>query len=49
MDNDLNVKKAIDGIANILLRTSPDKLQVFEAAAIMEVVRKIESVLQVLF
>lgn len=49
MDNDLNVKKAIDGIANILLRTSPDKLQVFEAAAIMEVVGKIESVLQVLF
>jgi len=23
MDNDLNVKKAIDGIANILLRTFP--------------------------
>ena len=49
MDNDLNVKRAIDGIGDILGRISPDKLQGFEAAAIMKVVRKIESVLQVLF
>jgi cysteinyl-tRNA synthetase len=49
MDNDLNVKTAIDGIGDILSRISPDKLQGSEAAAIMEVVRKIENVLQVLF
>jgi cysteinyl-tRNA synthetase len=49
MDNDLNVKTAIDGIGDILSRISPYKLQGSEAAAIMEVVRKIENVLQVLF
>jgi cysteinyl-tRNA synthetase len=49
MDNDLNVKGAIDGIATILHRIAPDKLQPSEAAAVMATLRKIDGVLQVLF
>ena len=48
MDNDLNVKNAFDGVASILNMISPDRLRGAEAAAIMETIRKIVSVLQVL-
>jgi cysteinyl-tRNA synthetase len=48
MDNDLDVKRAFDGIASILDGISPDCLRAEEAAAIMATIRKIDCVLQVL-
>lgn len=48
MDNDLDVKKAFDGIASILDGISPDRLQAAEAAAVMAAIREIDHVLQVL-
>jgi cysteinyl-tRNA synthetase len=48
MDNDLDVKKAFDGIASILAGLSPDRLRASEASAVMTAIRKIDGVLQVL-
>jgi len=48
MDNDLDVKSAVDGIGEIVGRISPDKLHENEAAAIMAAIGKIDTVLQVL-
>ncbi len=48
MDNDLDVKRAFDGIASILDGISPNRLRAEEAAAVMATIRKIDCVLQVL-
>jgi cysteinyl-tRNA synthetase len=48
MDDDLNVKKAFDGIASILEGISFERLRAAEAAAVMSAIRKIDGVLQVL-
>jgi len=48
MDNDLDVKRAFDGVASILDGITPFRLRAEEAAAIMTAIRKIDCVLQVL-
>ena len=48
MDNDLNVKRAFDGVASILDSISPDCLREEEATAVMAAIREIDRVLQVL-
>jgi cysteinyl-tRNA synthetase len=48
MDNDLDVKKAFDGIASILGNLSPHRLRAPEASSVMAAIRKIDGVLQVL-
>ena len=48
MDNDLDVKRAFDGVASILDGMSPERLRAEEAAAVMAAIRKIDCVLQVL-
>lgn len=48
MDNDLDVKRAFDGVASILDGISPERLRAEEAAAIMTTIHKIDFVLQVL-
>jgi len=48
MDNDLNVKKAFDGVSSILGGISVARLRTAEASAIMSAIREIDDVLQVL-
>ncbi|MEN6489097.1 MAG: hypothetical protein ABFD66_09525, partial [Smithella sp.] len=48
MDNDLDVKRAFDGVASILEGIYPDRLRAEEAAAIMATILRIDCVLQVL-
>ncbi len=48
MDDDLDVKGAVDGIGDILMKTYPDRLKAGEATSLMEAVKEIDGVLQVL-
>jgi cysteinyl-tRNA synthetase len=48
MDDDLNVKGAVDGMESILFQIDPHSLPASKASSIMEAIRKIDSVLQVL-
>jgi len=48
MDNDLDVKGAVDGIGDILMKTPPDRLNRGDAVSMMAAVREIDGVLQVL-
>ncbi len=49
MDNDLDVKQAFDEVYNAVTQISPSATTPGEAAAIIETLKEIDQVLQVLF
>ena len=49
LDDDLNVKKAFDGICGVIAEIKPDDLKPAEAAGIVKTLRKIDEVLNVIF
>ena len=49
MDNDLDVRSAVDGICGVLVKTEPRTLAPGEASAALRTLRNIDSVLQVIF
>ncbi|MFZ3136251.1 MAG: hypothetical protein WA126_02540 [Thermodesulfovibrionales bacterium] len=49
MDNDLNVKRAFDGLYTILSSMHVDTLKPAEAAGIITILREIDEVFKVIF
>jgi cysteinyl-tRNA synthetase len=49
MDNDLDVKGAVDGLYRIIAELNPDELKPAEAAGIIHTLTEIDSVLKVIF
>ena len=49
MDNDLNVKKAFDGICSVVSEIKADELKPAEAAGVIKALRKIDEVFKVIF
>ena len=49
MDDDLNVKKAFDGICNVVSEIKTDDLNPAEAAGVITILRKIDEVFKVIF